>query len=144
MDRQAVIDLLITAAVMAAPILLTAGATLLLRWLSSVEKKAATITKVAAFNAIAARVAHFAAVVVADLNATLKPELVGMAADGRMTTEEWARLRAVALSRLRTLLGQAGLKELEGALGIGGTAADEYFAGQIEQAVKEAKLTSPN
>lgn len=81
-----------------------------------------------------AQLAHWGDVVVADLEATLRPELGKAAADGKLTKEEIAQLRAVALARLKALAG-SGLSGILGNLGVAGDQTENYLSGVIERAV---------
>lgn len=92
-----------------------------------------------AMAAVALKVEHFAELVVADLNATLKPLILEAAKDGNVSPEEWAKLKATAMERVKVLLGQEGLASLTGILGIGASAAETYLSGAIEKAVEAAK-----
>ena len=85
--------------------------------------------------AVAARISHLAEGVVADLEATLKPELVEATKDGVLTKAEITRLREVALARLKQLAGERGLAELQLVLGLVPTQVDSYLTGVIEKAV---------
>ncbi len=59
--------------------------------------------------AVGVRVETVIAAVVADLEATLKPELAEATADGVLTDEEIAKLRIHALERVKKTLGEKGL-----------------------------------
>jgi hypothetical protein len=78
---------------------------------------------------------HLAMGVVADLEATLRPALGQAAKDGKLTKEEMLQLRDAALKRLKELLGERGLGELQKVLGIAAPQLDAYLMGLIERAV---------
>jgi hypothetical protein len=80
------------------------------------------------------KVTEFAALVVADLEATLKPELALATADGTLTTAEVAKLRDVALARVKALLGSAGLAQLRRVLP-SDAAVDVAITGAVEREV---------
>ncbi len=85
--------------------------------------------------AVGAKVAHFAELVVADLDANLKPQLQSALADGVITPEEQKALRDLALARMKLLLAKEGMAELTGVLGIATSQVDSYILGAIEKAV---------
>lgn len=84
--------------------------------------------------ALGARVAHIASGVVADLEATVRPELAKATQDGYLTKEEVLELRTMALTRLKTQLGTAFLDQL-GQVLAGPAAVEPYLQGQLEMAV---------
>lgn len=63
-------------------------------------------------------------------------------ADGKLTADEKAHARGLALDALKRNLGKQGLGRLARILGlrIGGTALDAWLLGKVETAVAEAKL----
>ena len=73
--------------------------------------------------------------VVADLEVSLKPELAEATKDGELTKAEIEHLRRVALERVKRTLGEKGLSELAGVLGIAGGAVDQLLQGLIERSV---------
>lgn len=84
--------------------------------------------------------AEVALAIVRDLNVTLRPQLE---ADGPLTAEEGQKLKETALERMRAVLGEAGLHQLEKALGIVAGGAGVYLSGLIEGAVGRAKVELP-
>ena len=82
-------------------------------------------------------VADLAASVVAELNATLRPQLQAALADGQLTDVEKALLKATAVSVLKTKLPPA-MQSL--AASVFGSAVDTWLAGHVERAVTAAKL----
>lgn len=85
--------------------------------------------------AVAERLFHLAQTVVADLEVTLKPQLLEATADGVLTAAEINTLRGLALTRLKALAGERGLKEAQALLGIAAPMLDQYLNGVIEHAV---------
>ncbi len=67
-----------------------------------------------------------------ELDATLRPQLEAALADGVLTDEEKAKLKAAAIELLKTKL-PAGLLGLAGT--VFGAFTDTYLSGKIEQAV---------
>lgn len=92
-----------------------------------------------AIAGVALKAEHFAEGVVADINATMVPELASALADGVITDAEAKHLRETAMNRLKEQLGTRGLAELSGVLGIGGKALEQYLAGVVEKKVEAAK-----
>lgn len=78
--------------------------------------------------------------VVLDLNQTVRAEFEAAAADGKISSEEAAHLKAVALTRAKTLLGEAGLLRLKDALGIDDLRLGDLLAAKVEAKVAETKL----
>ena len=91
----------------------------------SAESKAAKVGLVVTEAARAA---------VLELDASIKPKLKAFLADGKLSDEEKAELKKMALDLLKTKL-PAGL--LSAAGGVFGAFTDTYLAGKIEQAVAE-------
>jgi hypothetical protein len=87
------------------------------------------------------RALEFARLVVADLEATMRPAVAAAGADGKLTPEEAAKLRAVAMDRLKALMGQHGVTELAGTLNILAPQVSEVLGGYLERAVLELKAT---
>lgn len=90
--------------------------------------------------AVGAKVTHFAAITVQDIEATLKPELESAAADGVVTPEELKKLRAAAIARVKALLADKGLKELQAVFGVASAEVDKYLGGVVEKAHADAKV----
>lgn len=88
------------------------------------------------------RVTHFAGVVVQDIEATMRPEVQTALKDGHLSPSEAQHLKAVALERLKTMLGQSGLRELTGVVGVFAPSLDAYLSGVIEKQV--ARLPTPS
>jgi hypothetical protein len=119
------------------PILFSALATLSAWALAQLAKKLGAQAAHSKAAAIAARLTHLAETIVADLEATLKPELAKATADGKLDKAEILRLRDVALQRLKALAGERGLLELQGILGIAAPQVDGYLQGILERAVDQ-------
>jgi hypothetical protein len=90
-------------------------------------------------DAIVDRVAGFARLIVLDLEATLRPTLRAVTADGKLSPQEKVQLRGEALARLRGLLGEHGMTELAGVLGVAAPKLADVLLGHIETAVLEMK-----
>jgi len=73
---------------------------------------------------------------VLELDVTIKPKLKDYLADGKLSDEEKAELKRLAMDLLKTKL-PAGLLSTAG--GIFGAFTDTYLAGKIEQAVAAKK-----
>ncbi len=86
------------------------------------------------------RVEHLAQAVVADLEVTLAAQVREAAADGRITGVEAEKLRAVALERMRGVLAEQGMQEVQGVLGLGTAAVDTYLRGILERAVSNLPM----
>lgn len=89
---------------------------------------------------LTATVADLAHSVVAELNATLRPQLASALADGVLTPEEGAKLKAAALDVLKNKL-PAGLQTL--ASQVFGSAVDTWLGGHIERAVSAQAAANP-
>jgi len=87
------------------------------------------------------KVAMLADAVVADLNATVKPELQAALADGKLTDEEKKYLKDLALARLKDMLGKHGLSTIQSVIGVWLPSIDTYLSGVIEQSVSAAKVS---
>lgn len=74
--------------------------------------------------------------IVAELNATLKPQILDAMKDGTVTKDELAKLKATALDALKTKL-PATL--MESAKGMFGGFVDTWLAGLIERSVTAQK-----
>jgi hypothetical protein len=74
--------------------------------------------------------------VVAELNATLKPQLQAALADGVLTQAEKDQLKAAALTVLKTKLPAATLASAQGMFG---PMLDTWLGGLVERAVTEQK-----
>ena len=96
-----------------------------------------------ALAAVALRLSMLAEAIVRDLEVTLKPELAKATADGRLTADEFAKLKAIAVQRLKATLGDKGVEEVQGVLGIAAGAAvdsvNRHLSGVIEGAVVRVK-----
>lgn len=85
------------------------------------------------------RILEFARVIVADLEATMRPRVALAGRDGKLTAEEAASLRHVALGRLKALIGEQGLAQLAGALGLAAPQLSDQLVGYLERALLELK-----
>ena len=107
--------------------------------LAALSKKLLSQDKATVIGTVMGKVAEFASLVVADLEATLKPQIAGATKDGQLSVAEVTQLRNAALERLKTMLGQKGLEQL-GRAGIAPPAVDAALHGVIEREV--AKLSA--
>lgn len=82
-------------------------------------------------------VAAKASVVVAELDATMRPLLVASFADGKLDAAEAAKIKSVAMLKLRELLGTEGVSAIREVIGITTDGALEMFlGGALELALK--------
>lgn len=123
------------------PAALTAVATVLVWLLFQLSQKAGADTKANKALLVAGRFAHFAGVVVQELNVRMKPMLQAKTADGSLSAQDMADLKAEALRLVKQIAGEQGLTELQEALKIAAPAVDTYLSGLIESKVTEAKVT---
>jgi hypothetical protein len=66
-------------------------------------------------------------------------------ADGKLSDEEKARLRQIAVDHAKSYLGPKGLAELMAVLGIATEAdADKVIAGKVEKVIYDAKRAGSN
>lgn len=119
------------------PVLATGLAALLGLALKSLRDMLSARASESKLHTVSARVAHFVSVVVADIEKTVKPELEAASKDGVITAEEGAKLKALALERVKKLLAEHGMKELQGVLGIVAPQVEVYLSGLIEKAVSQ-------
>jgi hypothetical protein len=125
------------------PILFTGLAGALTLLFAKLSQKAGAQAKESKLYAFGTRLAHFAEVVVHDLEVTLKPQLLKATEDGTLSAVEIGQLRATALERLKALLKQEGLDELQSVLGIGSSMVDTYLNGVLEKAVAKIPGAPP-
>lgn len=109
--------------------LLVAALAKLVTYLHSKEKE----SKLAMIGGV---VADAAQSVVAELNATLKPQLLKALEDGKLTDVEKAQLKEAALTALKTKLPAA---TMAGATAIFGPLVDQWMGGMVERAVTAQK-----
>jgi hypothetical protein len=68
-------------------------------------------------------------------------ELKARSADGKLTPEERARVKQVAIDAVKSHLGKRGIGELAKVLGLEGGAIDKLLATRVEAAVHDLKRT---
>lgn len=125
------------------PVLAT-GLTAVLTWVfAQLALKLGTQKGASKLALVGEKAFHFAQVVVAELDATLKPKLQEMSADGVLTAAEIGQLRDIALNRIKELLAERGLKELQNVLGLVGPQLDVYLRGLLERAVDLKNAAAP-
>lgn len=118
-----------------APPLLSALGSLLVWVFWKLGQKLDAQASMSKLSAVGARISHLAESVAHELEATLKPELLKATEDGKLTTDEITKLRETALARLRQMIGEKGLGEVVGVLGIVLPSVNTYLSGVIEKAV---------
>ncbi|NBD09253.1 hypothetical protein [Corallococcus silvisoli] len=132
-------SVLVAAAVSAVPIIATALATLIAAALLALTKKLNAQAGDSKLAQVGARVSMLAESTVRELEVTLRPKLEAAAADGVLTAEELAMLKATALAQLKASLGEHGLKELQAVLGLTAGSIGTFLGGLIEAAVDRMK-----
>lgn len=73
----------------------------------------------------------------------LKAEYAAASADGVITAEEGAKLKALALAQIKLTLGNEGIKALKDTMGIGAEALPSFLSGLIEKQVAALPDSSP-
>ncbi len=92
---------------------------------------------------VALKTEHFAEVVQANIDATMRPALAQALADGKLEPAEIAELRALGLAQLKILFGTAGLAELKSALGLADDGAVEhYLQGMLEKKIDQVNAAA--
>ncbi len=91
---------------------------------------------------VALRVEHLAEACVAHLNAGLRAQFELAAADGKITAEEAAALKADGMRLMKEFLGAQGLTTVAGVLGIGAGLVDTYLSGMLEKSVEKAHVAA--
>jgi hypothetical protein len=71
-------------------------------------------------------------------------ELKAASADGKLTPDERARVKQVAIDAVKSHLGTKGLGELAKILGLGDGAVDKLLATRVEAAVHDLKRARAN
>lgn len=77
--------------------------------------------------------------VVKDVQQTLVNGIKIANADGRITPEETAKIRAAALASLKSYLGVAGLAAIGKVLGLDPAAVDNFLLSKVEAAVHDLR-----
>jgi hypothetical protein len=98
-------------------------------------------TKDSKLASIAGVVAHKAEAIAADLEATLVPELKAASADGVLDKGDREHLRAVAVEKLKQLLGEQGISTVRDVMQVAGDQLNQYLVGAIEKAVDKLPVT---
>ena len=131
-----------------APVIMTGIASLLGwaslklgQWLHAKAGDAAATTATKKASLVAERFAYFANTVVQELEATVRPYLKEAAADGTISQDEAAKIKTLALEKLKALAGDKGIKEAQAVLGILAPGIDVWLGGLIEGA--HSKLSEP-
>lgn len=134
-------SILIAAAVHVVPIVATALAALLVAGLTGLTQKLQAQAEESKLAAVGHRAAALAEGIVRDIEVTMKPELEAAAADGVLTQAELQHLKATALERLKTSLGERGLAELQAVLKLSAGSLGTYLSGLIEAALDRMKAS---
>lgn len=74
---------------------------------------------------------------------TMAAKFKEAAADGKITPEEAAQLKAAALESVKSYLGEKGLKELMSVLSLDALGLDKFLADKIEANVAQMKQANP-
>lgn len=90
---------------------------------------------------VGARLLLVAEGIVRDLEVTLKPKLKEASADGVLSREELASIKAEALKQLRDSLGEHGMAELRAVLQVTAGGLGPFLSGIIEKALDLMKVT---
>lgn len=116
--------------------LLLAGLAALLGWVGrSLKQKFEADGKLTLLERVALKVINLSEMVVRDVETTTKRSLESMK-EGGLTADEYRALRAEAVSKLKSSLGEHGLAELRSVLGLtSDVAVDTYLGGVVERAV---------
>lgn len=120
------------------PPLLTGLGALLGLALKNLGSKLAADAANSKIAAVGSKLTLFIESVVADLEGTVKPALIEASADGVITAEEGAALKALAMTRVKVLLSEKGMGELSSVLGVAGPAIESLISGLIEKFVANA------
>jgi len=123
------------AVILLVPILLTGIVALLVWSQKKLHEKFMEDGKLSPIEGVILKVIHFAEMSARDVEATVKPSLKAKSADGKLDAQDYAALQKEGLDRLKASLGERGLQELQGALGLGSAALDSYLTGALEKAV---------
>lgn len=86
-------------------------------------------------NGVLGRVDAAVADAVGELEHTIVAEFKEASADGKLTPEEVDRIKAMAISRVRSSVGKSGIAALRGELG-GDAAIERLIVGKVENEVR--------
>lgn len=81
--------------------------------------------------------------IVRDLQVTMRPKLEAASSDGKLTDAELSLLKAEALARLKTSLGDSGIKLLQEVFGIAAGSVGSFLSGIVEVALDRMKASRP-
>lgn len=81
---------------------------------------------------------------VSDIQHSVVDELKKAAADGKLTAEEIANVKTLAVVKAKQNLGESGLKLVQSALGFTVEELEIWLSGRIEAVVLESKKQLPN
>ncbi|WP_434346675.1 hypothetical protein ACN6A1_35695 [Myxococcus virescens] len=130
-----------SAAAHVVPVLATALTALLAAALTALPRKLSVQAEESKLALVGHRATVLAEGIVRAIEVTMKPELEAAAADGVLPQAELQHLKATALERLKTSLGERGLAELQEVpkLSVGGLGA--FLSGLIEAALDKMKAS---
>lgn len=121
----------LSALVHALPLVLTALMGLIAAALVALTKKLNAEASHSKLATLGLRVTSLVDAVVRDVEATVRPLIVAAGADGNLTADEGKAIKDAALRRVKSSLGEHGLKELSAAFGDVG----HFLSGLIEASV---------
>lgn len=130
-----------TVVVYLVPLLLTGLVALVGFGIRALRKKFEADGKISLVEGAVLKVLNVGEMVVRDIEATTKRSLEEKAKDG-LTPEEYRLLRDEAIAKLKASLGERGLAELKGAIGLAPEAVDTYLGGVVERAVTTVSTQS--
>jgi hypothetical protein len=91
------------------------------------------------------RVMDLAKIVVAEMQQTMVQELTSAAVDGKVTPEEWAKVKDIAVNKMRTYLGgDAGMVDVAAKLKMDPNNFVAFIGSIIESMVLAAKVMDKN
>ncbi|MBJ6762813.1 hypothetical protein JGU66_18775 [Myxococcaceae bacterium JPH2] len=132
---------LVGAVVQALPVVCTALAGLIAAALYALTRMLSAQGTESKLAQVLSRASTLAEAVVREVQVTLRAELEKAAADGVLTTDELAKIKAAAVAQLKASLGEHGLKELQDVLRLTAGNIGVYLGGLIEAAVDRMKAS---
>jgi hypothetical protein len=123
----------------AVPTLFTGLATALVWEFTALARKLTADGQVNKAGEIASRALHFVFLVVRELEQTIRPEIQAITADGKISAAERERLKSTALTKVKALLGEHGIKELQALAGIAAPQVEANLSGLIESSVLDLR-----
>lgn len=108
------------------------------RWLEAKRAAEDAAGKRSLLTTVALKAEHYAEIVHAEIDATMKPSIEEKLKDGKLDDAEKAELRAEALALFKKIAGTAGLAELSSVMGLAGEGLDRFINGLVEKQVDKA------